>query len=301
VKAIVFGYRDLAIAGLKALLRAGVEVAQIYSHEEDPEDRQFYPSLTARAAELNVPISTAVDVASPQIGTEILAAAPGLLFNFDYQLPLGRKLLALPGLHELQLSLLPAYDAPQSIVRALIAGEKKIGLTLRRLAPSPADAVIIDQAELFIARQDTHLTLYRKLAALAGPMLDRALPLIQTGTAPARPMPPAGAPQAPIDPRLDWAKSSWDAYNKIRALTRPHPGAVTTFLHDKMKIWRAEPDDRVPAVIHSRELQIDEGRALAGFSSGALRLDEISWRGRTLAGPEIASALAPFEQETFEG
>jgi methionyl-tRNA formyltransferase len=45
------------------------------------------------------------------------------------------------------------------------------------------------------------------------------------------------------DSQIDWNQNSENIYNKIRAISKPYPGAETILNEKRMKIWKAEIDD----------------------------------------------------------
>jgi hypothetical protein len=72
------------------------------------------------------------------------------------------------------------------------------------------------------------------------------------------------------------------------------------FLDAEMVIWRAVPDEATGGLLHPRELQVEDGVVMMGLAFGALRLEEVEWKGRLLRGAELAEALGPYWQERFE-
>jgi len=299
LKTVVFAFRDLGVSGLEALLGADVEVSGVYTHEPGP-DAECYRSVSEYCSSRGLDCRAVVDPSSEAAHSELGSLSPDLIFVFDYQTPLGTDALGLApgGVVSIHLSLLPAYHGPRPVVRALIDGAKITGATLHYLVPGGGIEVCA-RSETHIGKKDTGLSLYKKLSELGGELLSENLPLIKEGKAPRTPLGAAG-PSEPIDGRIDWLGSSWQAYNKTRALTRPHPGAHCRFMGERMTVWRAEPDDDLPALIHPGEVQVDDGRALVGTSYGGLRLVEVEWRGALLTGEEIARELEPLWREKFE-
>ncbi len=176
-------------------------------------------------------------------------------------------------------------------------------MTLYQARPDQAGLEALAQEKIMIAKDDDHLSLYNKLADLGGSLLDEALPLIAKGKPPrAAIIPLAQIDQdlAPIDPRIDWSGDAWLVCNKVRALTRPNPGAFALFMGEKMTVWRAIPDEGTMGIMYARELQVDEGRAMVGACKGTLRLQEVQWQGQLLQDAEIAEALEPHWREKFE-
>ena len=51
MKTVVFAYHDMGLTGLKALQRAGFEIAAIFSHDDDPEENCWFGSVPDWAKE----------------------------------------------------------------------------------------------------------------------------------------------------------------------------------------------------------------------------------------------------------
>ncbi len=132
MKTVVFAHRTMGVQGIESLLRAGYSIARVHGHAHGPDESEWHSSVADLCAAKGLDFSDATDLSSPEAVAKLQALEPEIAFNFDYQFPLANQVLALPpaGTLTLHPSLLPAYHAPQPIVRALIAGEKKTGVTL---------------------------------------------------------------------------------------------------------------------------------------------------------------------------
>ena len=55
-RAVVFAYHDVGVRCLKTLLSAGVEVALVVTVPDDPQERRWYASVAATAADYQLPV-----------------------------------------------------------------------------------------------------------------------------------------------------------------------------------------------------------------------------------------------------
>ena len=78
---VVFAYHDVGIEGIRTLVDLGIEIAAVYTHEDDPEELRWFGSVLELCAELGIPAS----VADPNKTNElerIRALEPAALFSF---------------------------------------------------------------------------------------------------------------------------------------------------------------------------------------------------------------------------
>ena len=56
MRAVVFAYHNMGIAGLEALRHAGFNIAAIFSHKDDPGENVWFDSVTEWARESHRPL-----------------------------------------------------------------------------------------------------------------------------------------------------------------------------------------------------------------------------------------------------
>ncbi len=66
MRSVVFAYHDMGLAGLRALRRAGIEIACIFSHEDDPDENCWFGSVKEWAIEQAIPLYCPVNVNQPE-------------------------------------------------------------------------------------------------------------------------------------------------------------------------------------------------------------------------------------------
>lgn len=306
MRTVVFAYSSFGAMGVRALLRNGYELAKVFTHEDDPQENIWFESVVEVCRKEGVPFATPEKVNAPELIAQVRELKPEIMFSFYYRKMLSPELLGIPprGALNLHGSLLPKFRGRCPVNWVLIKGEKKTGVTLHYMVEKPDAGDIVGSAEVWIAKEDTAKTLSEKMVAAGDKLLDKLLPLIKTGKAPRTPMDISQGSyfggRKPEDGKIDWTDSAWNIYNLVRAVTRPFPGAFCEFAGEKMLIWWAAPDESAPGILLSGEMEIDEDRLLVGAKFGALRLEEIEWRGKLLQGPAIAEALEPYSSEKFK-
>jgi methionyl-tRNA formyltransferase len=183
-------------------------------------------------------------------------------------------ILALPRLGCLNLhgSLLPRYRGRAPVNWVLVHGESETGVTLHYMDEKPDHGEIVGQRRVAVERADTALTLYRKLAVAARGLLDEVLPLLAAGRAPRIPQDHKQSSyfggRRPEDGRIDWSGPAERAYNLVRAVARPWPGAFTGFRGKKLIVWWGDtvpgPGSQAPGTLaeHRGSIAIQTGQGM---------------------------------------
>ncbi len=284
MRSVVFAYHDMGLAGLRALKRAGIEIACIFSHEDDPDENCWFGSVKEWAIQQKIPVRCPVNVNQPQWVDRIAAERPETIFSFYYRNMLKDEILAIPrrGAYNLHGSLLPAYRGRCPVNWVLVRGETLTGVTLHHMVAKADAGDIVGQKAVPIDRTDTAVLLYRKLCDAAGELLDTLLPQMIAGTAPRIPQDIGTGSyfggRRPEDGQVDWRWPAERIYNMVRAVTDPYPGAFC-LLPDgtKLILWRATPeaDGAHPPANCPGRVEIEDHRVLVSTGQGRLHLADV--------------------------
>ncbi len=197
------------------------------------------------------------------------------------------------GLHA---SLLPDYSGGAPLVWAMINGETQTGITLFQMDDGVDSGPIAAQAAEPIHPDDTIATLYARIEERGLELLEDALPKLAAGTLALRPQDEARrrvVPQrAPEDGQIDWTRDAAFVERFVRAQTRPYPGAFTRLQGEPLHVWHASVVTTVPdGLAPGRVLRGEAGACLVACGSGAVRLDDVSYRGRDLTPDELVALV----------
>jgi len=269
LRVVVFGYHDIGVACLEALLAQRANVLLVVTHVDDPAEHIWFGSVARAATEHDIPVRTPEDPNTPALVDEVHRLRPDLVCSFYYRRLLGRALLDVPRLGAINVhgSLLPKYRGRAPINWALIQGETLTGVTLHHMDEWADHGDIIAQRPVPIVVEDTALTVSRKLTVAARELLTDTYPLIVSGRAPRTPQDHAVATRfgrrGPADGLIDWQASAWRIYNLVRAVTHPFPGAFTLWGDRRVFVWSARPPRRRPSPGPAgRILGVGNGRSL---------------------------------------
>jgi methionyl-tRNA formyltransferase len=173
------------------------------------------------------------------------ALQPDLIVVAAFGQILPEEILKMPtyGCLNVHASLLPNYRGAAPIQRAIMAGEKKTGITIMLMDQGLDTGDILTQAEVEIPVDFTFGQLHDRLAIIGAELLIKTIPLWQTGKI--TPCSQAGRESSyalPIkkeDEKINWENSAEMIYNQIRGLT-PSPGTYTIFRKKPLKIRESE-------------------------------------------------------------
>lgn len=243
MRAVVFAYHDMGVTGIDALRRAGIEIAAVLTHADDPNENHWFASVAEHASRLGIPVYAPDDPNHPLWVERVRALRPDAIFSFYYRRMLSEELLELApqGAFNLHGSLLPRYRGRAPINWVLVNGESETGVTLHVMTVKPDAGDIVGQKRIPIEDDDDARSLMGKANDAARDVLDEVLPLIRDGRTPRRPQDKRLASyfggRRPADGRIDWSWSATRVRNLVRAVTRPYPGAFTEVGGTKVLVW----------------------------------------------------------------
>lgn len=297
MKAVVFAYHNMGIAGLNALEKAGFEISLILSHEDDPNENCWFDSVRAWGEKRAIPVACPTDIRAGKWMELIAGHAPEMLFSFYYRFMIPDEILAIPpqGAYNLHGSLLPSYRGRAPVNWVLVNGEKETGVTLHHIVRKPDAGDIVGQRVVPIAFEDTALTLFGKLCDAAGALLDDLLPMMKEGRAPrvAQDL-SAGSyfgGRRPEDGCIDWRWPAMRIYNLIRAVTDPYPGAFCDMADGtRLMVWRALPDAesaKDAGAKNSGTIEINDRKVSVRAGDGRITLLDIQSGDERMTGDGI--------------
>ncbi|WP_215777678.1 formyltransferase [Paludibacterium sp. B53371] len=243
-RAVVFAYHDVGVRCLKTLIGAGVEVALVVTHEDNPAENIWFDSVAGVAADFDIPVITPEDPNAETVVAQIRALAPDFLFSFYYRKMLKAPLLACAarGAYNMHGSLLPKYRGRVPINWAVIHGETETGATLHQMNVKPDNGPLVDQFAVPILPDDTAAEVFDKVVVAAEIVLARSLPRLIDGTATLTQQDLSlGAyfgGRGPEDGRLDGRQSAQALHNFVRALSHPYPGAFADTPAGRLVLWK---------------------------------------------------------------
>lgn len=305
--AVVFAYHDIGCAGIEALLDAGIEIAAVFTHADDPKENIFYGSVAQLCARKGIAVHAPEDVNHPLWIERIAKLNPDYLFSFYYRNLLTEPLLtvARKGAFNLHGSLLPTYRGRAPANWVLVNGEKETGVTLHRMVKRADAGAIVAQQRVAIERSDTALTLHGKLREAASSLLRDTLPQLIQGkineTAQDESKATVFGRRTAADGKLLWDKPAETLFNLVRAVTQPYPGAFCAVGEHKLIVWSAEVVKGNEGQAPGRVISVDPLRIACGEDSLVITSGQRNDNGLFLSGAQLAAELGLVDGSVLRG
>lgn len=240
MKLVFYGDGAWAANSLRRLRQDGHEVLAVVL--------RYRPStgeLKEAAGALGLPLKQPSNANAEDFIAWVRGQAPDLNVSVSYDQIVRRQLLeAAPlGFVNFHAGKLPNYRGRNVVNWALINGETEIGLTAHYMDEGIDTGDIILQRTLPIGWTDTYGDVLSRVVDAFPDLVADAISSLNRGAVVRRPQ--AHLPgtyfagRGPGDEWLDWADTSRNLHNKVRAISRPGPGARTRLGEKTVIIWRA--------------------------------------------------------------
>ena len=292
MRIVFMGTPDFAAVILKMLDEAGYEIAGCVCNPDRPKGRHGTPTpcpVRETADALGIPCLATAKVRAEASVETIRGWAPDVICVAAFGQIIPGELLTLPrfGCINVHASLLPAWRGAAPIQRAILAGDKRTGVTIMHMNEGLDTGDILFQEAFPIGETETAGELMDRMAKEGGALLVRTLPLIgRGGITPVRQPKESTTPYAAMitkaDALIDWTAPAAEIGAKVRAMS-PAPGAFTSLEGKTVKSWKAkavaspmEEPPKSPGTICRGE----DGAMLVAAGDGLLRIAELQTEGK---------------------
>lgn len=199
-----------------------------------------------------------------------------------------KRILELPrcGFVNVHASLLPRWRGASPIQRALLAGDKKTGVSIMDLVPEMDAGDVYEMRSIPILEQDSAATLSQRLATLGLETLLGCIEKILDGQIQKIPQPNFGITFAPKlqkkDGLIQWGSSAIEIINHCRAMD-PWPQSYTYFNGHIVKLFDAHIPPGIAQFEASEEAGIilsTENALTVSCGDRAVSFREIQFEGK---------------------
>jgi methionyl-tRNA formyltransferase len=278
VRIVLFGDGAWAAHSLKALSQSGRTVVAVVVRFE-PSD----PELQMAAEQAGIPVMQPAKVNDEAFLCRLRELSPDLGISIAYnQIFRAAKFAFLPqGIINFHAGKLPYYRGRNVLNWAILNGEKEIGLTSHLVDDGIDTGPIVLQTVLPIAWTDGYGDVLCKIIAAFPRFVLESVDAIESGKADLKPQPGGEGTyfpgRGPDDEWIDWNDTSFNLHNKVRAITRPGPGAKTLLGDAEIRIWRAFYDPKwsnyiaTPGVVVGR----NPSGVIVKTGDSVLRIEEV--------------------------
>ena len=257
MKIVFMGTPDFAVPCLDALIKAGHDVAAVYTQPDKPKNRghkMMFTPVKECALKYDIPVYLPLSLRkgrsddAEEAVNALRDIAPDCIVVVAYGQILPKEVLDIPkyGCVNVHASLLPAYRGAAPIQHCIIDGEKESGVTTMYMAEGldTGDMILVDKIP--IGERMTASELHDALSEMGAALIVKTLAEIEAGTAQRVPQTDENTCYASMISkemcRIDFSKSINDVYNFIRGMSAS-PCAFTTLGGKRFKVYFAEKTD----------------------------------------------------------
>ena len=295
LRIIYAGTPEFSVAALQALIESSYDVVAVYTQPDRPAGRgrglQASP-VKEKALQYNIPVYQPKSLKDEMVQRELKALDADLMIVTAYGLLLPAAVLEAPrlGCINIHASLLPRWRGAAPIQRAILAADKKTGITIMQMDEGLDSGDMLAVAECEIAADDTGSSLHDKLMLLGAKTLISVLPAIAGQSQNRTKQDAAAACYAAklnkAEAKINWSLSAEEIQRAIRAYNS-WPVAYCFYQKNnkaaKLRLWQAQfdvnavlPADTVPGEVlaeSARGIDIATGK-------GVLRITELQAEGK---------------------
>jgi len=311
LRIIYAGTPDFSVAALQALIGSEYEVIAVYTQPDRPagRGRGFKASpVKEKALQNGIPVYQPESLKDETAQKQLKELDADLMVVTAYGLLLPAAVLEIPrlGCINIHASLLPRWRGAAPIQRAILAGDKKTGITIMQMDAGLDTGDMLAVAECKITADDTGASLHDKLMLQGAQTLVAALPGIadrsRTGTKQDDSAACYASKLNKAEAQINWSQSAEEIQRAIRAYNS-WPVAYCGYQKKnktlKLRLWQAEVQDSasasatVPGTVVAESSQgID---VVTG--EGLLRITELQAEGkRKMAVADFLNANSLIDQ-----
>ena len=262
MRAVVFAYHDVGVNCLKELLKAGIELDLVVTHQDDPNENVWFGSVAKLCKENSIPFIT--PSANELIGLvpQLQALAPDYIFSFYYRYMIPAQILACAKITALNMhgSLLPKYRGRAPVNWAILHGETETGATLHIMEEKPDAGDIVGQSAVSIGPDETATEVFAKVSEAAVKVIHEVLPALLQGNVPRKPNNLQKGSyfggRNPADGQIHWNQTTKQVHDLVRAVAPPYPGAFTEHNGKTMIVARTSLKNPFPDNLNLGDLGI---------------------------------------------
>jgi methionyl-tRNA formyltransferase len=248
MRALFLGSKSLGLNIFRCLHESETNVEWKIVHPVDVADtRSASESFNQYAKEQNIDIFMASS--AKEAKKIVIDFSPDVVFVSGWYWLIDDQTLSCSalGFYGIHNSLLPKYRGGSPLVWSIINGDSEVGATAFSFASGMDDGRILHQVRVSNTQKDDIGTILKKIETALVDTLPDTWRSLLNGTAQFTEQDHSLATfcgqRMPEDGKIDWAMSSMQVHNFIRAQTPPYPGAFDYLGERKIVFLRTEVEE----------------------------------------------------------
>jgi methionyl-tRNA formyltransferase len=292
MRIIFIGTGEIGLPALQALTKATEHhVLAVVTQPDRPVGRQLKLSsspIKEAAFKLHLKIYQPEKIGSATSVAQLKYLKPDLIVVAAYGQILTKEILNLPkyGCLNIHASLLPKYRGASPIHAAIAAGERQSGVTIMWMDEGLDTGDILMQEVTTLRRHETAASLHDRLAKIGADALLKAIPMVETGSAPRikqdKEKVTLTKKLRKEDGHINWDRPQMEIDAHIRAMT-PWPSAYSWIPqeadHKMLKIFTTIVSRRAKGK-PGEVMRVDRHGILVAAKVGGLLLREVQLEGK---------------------
>jgi methionyl-tRNA formyltransferase len=289
MRLVFMGTAQFAVPSLYNLILAGHDIPLVITQPDRPAGRGkklTAPPVKVLANEYNLEITQPDTIRTSDFYKIVQGAEPQVIVVVAYGKILPESILLLPplGCVNVHGSLLPGYRGAAPVQRALMAGEKTVGVTTMHMDKSMDTGDIILQKAVSLNGDEDYGDTILTLADVGAQLLLETLEQMEWGIAPRisqdNRQATYASPLTRDDELIKWEMNSQNIRDQIRGLS-PNPGAYTWWRDNKLKIFKARIFDEILPGVPGEVVRIMPHQGfVVRTGDGLLMVSEIQKQGK---------------------
>jgi methionyl-tRNA formyltransferase len=278
---VIYLNGERGLVTLEAIAAAGHRVASVVVPAKLKDS-----DVAKRAGAAAASVEAVSNVNDPEFVAALKLKRPRLGLVAGFSTIFKAPLIGTPELGTLNLhgGKLPQYRGGSPLNWQIINGEKIAGISVIRVDQGIDTGPVLAEAEFPIGPDDTIRELHEKANKLFPGLVLQVLKGLDDGTLVERPQDETKArywrQRKPNDGRLRWRDlTATQAYNLVRAITRPYPGAFTVLDGKMMRIFAARIADGSVSGSPGDICAFDGSAPVVSCAEGALALTDYDVEG----------------------
>lgn len=283
------GTPDFSVGTLEEIIRAGHEIAGVFTQPDKPRGRGKAMQATPvkeTAEKYGLTVYQPRKIREKESVEQVRSLNPDVIVVVAFGQIIPQAILDIPkyGCINVHASLLPDYRGAAPIQWAVLNGEKKSGVTIMRMDSGLDTGDMIAKTEIELNPKETAGSLFDKLSAAGARLLVDTLPDLENGTAEYEKQPKLSNTEyarmiTKQDGRIDWSYSAVKLERLVRGMD-PWPSAYTSLHGKTLKIWKAELSGHISDALPGEVIAADSSGIHVQTGAGALCILELQLEGK---------------------